>query len=154
MAASFNKVLLMGHLTRDPELRYIPSGTAVSTFDLAVNRVYTAQSGEKKQETSFIRIVVWARRAEVCAEYLKKGSSVFVEGRLRSRSWEGKDGQKRNTIEVIANNVQFLTRASKDRAPSQPPSQEVQDATPNDGIESINLDTNSSKGGTEDEIPF
>lgn len=154
MSASFNKVLLMGNLTRDPELRYIPSGTAVSTFDLAVNRVYKDQSGEKKQETSFVRIVVWARRAEVCAEYLKKGSSVFVEGRLRSRSWEAKDGQKRNTIEVIANNVQFLTRASKDRAPSQPPPGEVQDATPNDGIESINLDTNSSKGGTEDEIPF
>jgi len=154
MAASFNKVLLMGNLTRDPELRYIPSGTAVSTFDLAVNRVYKAQSGEKKQETSFIRTVVWGRRAEVCAEYLKKGSSVFVEGRLRSRSWEGKDGQKRNTIEVIANNVQFLTRAPKDRALSQPAPTETQDATPDEGIESINLDTNSSKGATEDEIPF
>ena len=107
MAASVNRVFLMGNLTRDPELRYVPSGTAVTSFDLAVNRIYAMQSGEKKQETSFVRIVVWARRAEVCAEYLTKGSPVFVEGRLRSRSWETQDGQKRSTIEVVANSVQF-----------------------------------------------
>ena len=83
--ASLNKVFLMGNLTRDPELRYVPSGTAVATFTVAVNRVYTSQAGEKKEEVSFIRIVVWGRRAEVCGEYLSKGSPAFVEGRLQSR---------------------------------------------------------------------
>ena len=95
MAASLNRVFLIGNLTRDPELRYVPSGTAVATFDLAVNRPYSTQTGEKKDEVSFIRIVVWARRAEVCAEYLTKGSPVFVEGRMRSRTWQGQDGQTR-----------------------------------------------------------
>lgn len=110
MAASFNKVMILGNLTRDPELRYIPSGQAVATFTVACNRNYVAQSGEKKEEVSFIRVVVWGRQAENCNEYLKKGSSVFVEGRLQSRSWEAQDGTKRSTIEVIALSIQFLGR--------------------------------------------
>lgn len=113
MAASFNKVLLMGNLTRDPELRYLPSGQPVTTFTIAVNRNYISQTGEKKEEVSFIRIVVWAKRAEVCNEYLKKGSPVFVEGRLQSRTWEAQDGSKRSTIEVQAANVQFLSKGPK-----------------------------------------
>lgn len=108
--ASFNKVFLMGNLTRDPELRYIPSGTAVATFTVASNRVYTSAAGEKKEDTSFVRVVTWARQAELCGEYLTKGSPVFVEGRLQSRSWETPDGQKRSTIEVVAQNIQFLGR--------------------------------------------
>lgn len=110
MAASLNRVFLIGNLTRDPELRYLPSGQAVATFTLAVNRVYNSQTGEKKEDTCFIRIVVWARRAEVCNEYLKKGSPVCVEGRLQSRNWEAQDGTKRSSIEVVANSVQFLSR--------------------------------------------
>ena len=110
MAASLNRVMLMGNLTRDPELRYIPSGQGVTTFTVAVNRTYVANTGEKKEEVSFIRIVVWGKRAEVCHEYLRKGSPVFVEGRLQSRSWDGPDGTKRSTIEVVAQNVQFLGR--------------------------------------------
>src|SRR5687768_17011606 len=116
--ASLNNVLLMGNLTRDPELRYIPSGSAVTSFTVAMNRVYKLQPGEKREEVSFVRVVVWGRMAENCGEYLKKGSPVFVEGRLQSRSWDGQDGQKRNTLEVIANNVQFLRGGSgggKDR---------------------------------------
>ena len=119
MAASFNKVLILGNLTRDPELRYIPSGQAVANFTVAVNRSYLAQSGEKKEEVSFIRVVVWGRHAEVCNEYLKKGSSVFVEGRLQSRSWDAPDGTKRSTIEVIAQTVQFLGRPSGAKAPAE-----------------------------------
>lgn len=111
--ANLNKVFLMGNLTRDPELRYIPSGTAVASFTVASNRVYTSSAGEKKEETCFMRIVAWARQAELCGEYLKKGSPVFVEGRLQSRSWETPDGQKRSTIEVVAQNVQFLGRATR-----------------------------------------
>ena len=106
--ANLNKVFLIGNLTRDPELRYIPSGTAVATFTVAAGRVYTASSGEKKEETCFVRVVSWARQAELCGEYLSKGSPIFVEGRLQSRSWETPDGQKRSTIEVVAQNIQFL----------------------------------------------
>ncbi|MBN1493189.1 MAG: single-stranded DNA-binding protein [Candidatus Omnitrophica bacterium] len=111
MAARLNKVFLIGNLTRDPELRYVTSGQPVVSFSIAVNRVFTSQSGEKKEEASFIRVVVWGRLAEVCNEYLKKGAPIFVEGRLQSRSWEAQDGSKRNTIEVVANNIQFLGRA-------------------------------------------
>ncbi|MFH1791134.1 MAG: single-stranded DNA-binding protein [Candidatus Omnitrophota bacterium] len=113
MAASLNRVFLMGNLTRDPELRYIPSGTAVASFTLAVNRTFTGQSGEKKDEVAFIRIVVWGRRAEVCGEYLSKGSPVFVEGRLRTRSWKTPDGQARSAMEVVAQSVQFLRGAAR-----------------------------------------
>jgi single-strand DNA-binding protein len=112
--ANLNRVFLMGNLTRDPELRYIPSGQAVTTFSLAINRVYT-QNGERKEDTSFVRIVTWARLAETCGQYLKKGSPAFIEGRLQSRSWETQDGQKRSTMEVVASSVQFLNRAPKDR---------------------------------------
>ena len=108
--ANLNKVFLMGNLTRDPELRYIPSGTAVATFTVASNRVYTSAAGEKKEEACFVRVVSWARQAELAAEYLTKGSPIFVEGRLQSRSWETPDGQKRSTIEVVAQNIQFLGR--------------------------------------------
>lgn len=127
--ASLNRVLLIGNLTRDPELRYIPSGSAVATFTLGVNRVYKTQSGEKKEQASFIRIVVWGRRAEVCGEYLSKGSPVFVEGRLQSRDWQTQDGQKRNTVEVIADNVQFLRMGDRKGAPAgakMPPADEVE----------------------------
>lgn len=112
MPASLNKVMLIGNLTRDPELRYLPSGQAVTTFTIACNRTYNSKTGEKKEEVAFIRIVVWARRAEVCNEYLKKGSPVFVEGRLQSRSWDAPDGSKRSAVEVIADNVQFLSSRS------------------------------------------
>ena len=106
--ANLNKVFLIGRLARDPELRYIPSGTAVATFTVATNRAYTLASGEKREESCFVRVVAWARQAELCGEYLSKGSQVFVEGRLQSRSWETPDGQKRSTIEVVAQSVQFI----------------------------------------------
>ena len=110
MAATLNKVYLMGNLTRDPELKYVPSGSAVANLGLAVNRSYTSQSGEKKEDVCYVRVIAWARLAEICGEYLSKGSSVLVEGRLQSRSWETEDGQKRTAIEVIAENIQFIGR--------------------------------------------
>lgn len=148
--ASLNRVLLMGNITRDPELRYVPSGSAVATFTLAMNRVYKSQTGEKKEETSFVRVVVWGRMAEVCGEYLKKGSPVFVEGRLQSRSWDGPDGQKRSTIEVIATNIQFMRSgagASKD-AP-----EDVAGGGPKEEISEIQLDDMSASSKSED-VPF
>ena len=130
MAVSLNKVMLIGNLTRDPELRYIPSGQGVTSFTVACNRRYMSQSGEKKEEVSFIRVVVWGRRAEVCNEYLKKGNPVYVEGRLQSRSWDGPDGTKRSTIEVIASDVQFLSRGGAgqqegEREVAPPPADEA-----------------------------
>ncbi|MBI4227793.1 MAG: single-stranded DNA-binding protein [Candidatus Omnitrophica bacterium] len=110
--ANLNKVILIGNITRDPELRYIPSGTAVATFTVATNRAYTLASGEKREESCFVRVVTWGRQAELCGQYLSKGSPVCVEGRLQSRSWETPDGQKRSTIEVVAQNVQFLGKAA------------------------------------------
>jgi len=109
--ASLNKVLLIGNLTRPPELRYTPSGTAVADLRLAVNRNYTTQGGEKREEATFLTVVVWSKQAESCGEYLDKGSQVFVEGRLQTRDWEGKDGQKRTVTEVVAERVQFMSRA-------------------------------------------
>lgn len=106
--ASLNKVLLIGNLTRDPELRYTPSGVAVVNLRLAVNRRFKDRSGDLKEDTCFITAVAWDRQAEVCNQYLKKGKPVFIEGRLQSRSWTGNDGQKKNTIEVRADRVQFL----------------------------------------------
>jgi single-strand DNA-binding protein len=108
--ASLNKVLLIGNLTRAPELRYTPSGTAVSDLRLAVNRSYTTQGGDRREETCFLTVVVWGKQAETSAQYLDKGSPVLVEGRLQTRDWETKDGQKRNVVEVVAERIQFLGR--------------------------------------------
>ncbi len=106
--ANFNKVLLIGNLTKDPELRYTPQGTAVVNLRLAVNRKFKNKNQETKEEVCFITAVVWDKQAETCNQYLHKGSPIFVEGRLQSRSWEDNSGQKRNTIEVRAERVQFL----------------------------------------------
>lgn len=106
--ASFNKVILLGNLTRDPELRYTPSGSPVCSFDLAVDRSYTTQAGERRDEVCYITVVVWGKQAEACAEYLAKGRPTLVEGRLTQRSWETPEGQKRTKHEVVAERVQFL----------------------------------------------
>jgi single-strand DNA-binding protein len=108
--ASLNKVFLIGNLTRPPELRYTPSGTAVTDLRIAVNRNYTTQGGDKREETCFLTVVVWGKQAESSAEYLDKGSPVMVEGRLQTRDWETKDGQKRSVVEVVAERVQFMGR--------------------------------------------
>ena len=125
--ASFNRVLLIGNLTKDPELRYIPSGTAVANLRLAVNSTFKDQAGQRKEETCFVTIVAWGRQAETCHQYLKKGRAVFVEGRLIYRSWEA-EGKTRSTMEVRADRVQFLggpggpgrPREEAEAAPSQP----------------------------------
>jgi len=155
--ANLNKVFLIGNLTRDPELRYVPSGTAVASFGLATNRVYNTSTGEKKQETCFVRIVVWGRTAEICGEYLAKGRPVFIEGRLQYRTWDSPGGEKRSTLEVRAERVQFLGRS--DKAQGAP-----QGKQPSAGIEDINLDQESaepnlggkvkSKSPGEGDVPF
>ena len=156
MAASLNRVFLIGNLTRDPELRYLPSGQAVATFTVAVNRVYTAGTGERKEDTSFIRVVVWARRAEVCNEYLRKGSPVFVEGRLQSRTWEAQDGTKRSSIEVVANNVQFLSRGGRDTGaePIQLPSEPLEEGIPEASKKESSIDISKEELSPDEEVPF
>ncbi|MFH0838802.1 MAG: single-stranded DNA-binding protein [Candidatus Omnitrophota bacterium] len=148
--ATLNKVLLIGNLTRDPELRYTPSGAAVCNFSMAINRTFVLQSGEKREETCFVRVVVWGKQAENVNQYLSKGSQVFVEGRLQYRTWE-QEGQKRSTIEVIADRVQFLTRLkqaetgeSKDIEPGEVPPEEP-----------VSEDTGQSTDKKNDEeVPF
>jgi len=106
--ASFNKVLLIGNLTRDVDMKYTPSGKAVANFGLAINRTYTDANGEKVDDPCFVDIVAWDRLAEVCGDYLAKGRPVFIEGRLQMDSWETEDGQKKTKHKIVAQNIQFL----------------------------------------------
>lgn len=107
--ASFNKVMLMGNLTRDPEIKYTPKGTAIADIGLAVNRNYTTESGEKREEVTFVDVTLWGRVAEIVGEYCKKGRPLFVEGRLQLDTWDDKQtGQKRSKLKVIGENIQLL----------------------------------------------
>jgi single-strand DNA-binding protein len=107
--ASFNKVILLGNLTRDPEVRYTPKGTAVTELGMAVNRVYTAENGEKREETNFVDVTLWGRTAEIAGEYLKKGRPVFIEGRLQLDTWDDKtSGQKRSKLKVVGEGLQLI----------------------------------------------
>ena len=107
--ASFNKVILLGNLTRDPEVRYTPKGTAVTELGMAVNRVYTAENGEKREETTFVDVTLWGRTAEIAGEYLKKGRPVLIEGRLQLDTWDDKQsGQKRSKLKVVGEGLQLI----------------------------------------------
>ena len=105
---SLNKVLLIGNLTRDPELRYTPQGTAVCTFGIATNRTWVTDQGDKKEETEFHRIVAWNKLAELCSQLLFKGRRIYVEGRLQTRQWTGQDGQSRQATEVVIEDMIIL----------------------------------------------
>jgi single-strand DNA-binding protein len=108
MASDLNKVILIGRLVRDPELRYTPNGTSVANFSIASNRSYTT-SGEKVENTSFFNCIAWSKLGELVVQYCKKGNRIGLEGRLQQRSWEDQDGKKRSTVEVVVENLQFLT---------------------------------------------
>lgn len=149
--ASLNKIFLIGNLTRDPEMRFIPSGSAVTTFTIAANRVYI-QQGEKKEEVSYIKVVTWAKMAETCNNYLSKGSPVFVEGRLQSRSWETPQGEKRSAIEVVAERVQFLGKSKGSK--SEPG---IDQTNEHEGHEAPLDEGPASKGAkakSDEEVPF
>lgn len=143
--ASFNRVILLGNLTRDPELRYIPSGTPVASFGLAINRTYTTQAGDKKEEVCFVNIIIWGKQAENCNQYLSKGSLVLVEGRLTYRTWE-QEGQKRSTLEVRADRVQFLGKAKSSAA-----AEEFKTEGEEEGVSEVPA---KETGMTTEEIPF
>ena len=107
--ASFNKVILLGNLTRDPEVRYTPKGSAVCDLGIAINRQYTLDSGEKREEVTYVDVVLWSRLAEIAGEYLKKGRPIFIEGRLQLDTWDDKQsGQKRSKLRVIGETMQLL----------------------------------------------
>jgi single-strand DNA-binding protein len=111
MARSLNKVQLIGNLTRDPELRYTPNGNAVCSFSIATNRNWTTDSGEKREEVDFHRIIAWNKLGELCSQFLVKGRKVYVEGRLTTRTWTGQDGTQKSTTEVVINDMILLDRA-------------------------------------------
>jgi single-strand DNA-binding protein len=121
--ASLNKVLLMGNLTRDPELRYLPSGKAVATLRVAATERYRTAAGEQKEDTLFVDVIVFGKSAENSTTYLKKGRAVFVEGRLRVRDYEARDGSKRRAVEIVANRWQFVgprDQRGADETPAEP----------------------------------
>jgi single-strand DNA-binding protein len=130
MSSSFNKFIGLGNLTRDPELRHTPSGAPVCNFDLAMNRSYTTQGGEKKDEVCYMTIVVWGKQAESSAQYLKKGRQALVEGHLQQRSWDTPEGQKRTKIEVVAERVQFIGGPGGAGVKSETPAEDTEVGTP------------------------
>jgi single-strand DNA-binding protein len=109
-SSSLNKIMIIGNLGKEPEMRFTPSGNPVTTFSVATNRVFNTQDGERKEETEWFTVVTWNRLAENCNQFLTKGQQVYVEGRLHTRNWEGQDGQKRTSVEIIASNVIFLSK--------------------------------------------
>ncbi len=170
--ANLNKVLLIGNLTKDPELRYTPQGSAICDFRIAINRQYMTSDGQKKEEVSFIDINVWGRQAETCNRFIKKGSQVFVEGRLKLDSWQDKEtGKNRSRLYVVAERIQFLNtpggrppsdggesapqepyaqRNGNSSRPQQPSSQQQQNQNPPPAPEEIfEVDTEPA-----DDIPF
>lgn len=112
MARSLNKVQLIGNLTRDPELRYTPNGNAVCSFSIATNRNWTTDTGEKREEVDFHRIIAWNKLAELCSQFLVKGRKVYVEGRLTTRTWTGQDGAQKSTTEVVISDMILLDRGA------------------------------------------
>lgn len=161
--ATLNKVLLIGNLTKDPEVRYTPTGTAVADLRMAVTRRYRTASGQEQEETCFLTVTVWGRQAETSGEYLRKGSPVFVEGRLKLDEWE-KDGQKNSRLTVVAERVQFLSsprRAAEygdapDGAPAGGRKRASAPASvPAQAEESAPADTGGGEAaGDNDDLPF
>lgn len=150
--SNLNKALLIGRLTKDPEMRYTPSGTAVTNFSIATNRWSSGAEGERKEFTDYHNIVVYnigkRNLAEIVAQYTRKGALVFIEGRIQTRSWEGQDGQKRRTTEIVANDVQFLD--SRSSAPADGVQQRSRVPQPDD----IPAPDEAPRDVDPDEIPF
>jgi single-strand DNA-binding protein len=150
---NLNKALLVGNLTKDPELRALPSGSSVVTFSIATNRVWKDKAGQKKTEVQFHNIVMFGRTAEIAKQYLKKGDPVYIEGRIQTRSWEGKDAVKRYTTEIVAESMQLMGSrggkggAGQEEAPSQPSGQ----SAPKEQLDTIEYPEEEIN---PDDIPF
>jgi single-strand DNA-binding protein len=133
--ANLNKVMLIGNLTRDPELRYTPKGTAVADIGMAINRVRTDEQGQRQEDTTFVDVTLWGRQAELAQQYLSKGRPVYIEGRLQMDTWEDKaSGQKRSKLKVVGENMQFLGSSGGGGRPAggQPQAAQPQEGQPQD----------------------
>lgn len=158
---SVNKVILIGRLGQNPELKYTQGGTAVANFSLATNEVYTDKSGQRQESTEWHRIVVWGKQAELCSQYLAKGREVFLEGKIQTRQWQDQNGQTRYTTEVVAQNVRFLGGQQQQGASAPAPSAGMgmgaaaPSATPSFGSSPFGGGVSSDEPSfTEDDIPF
>jgi single-strand DNA-binding protein len=158
--ANLNKVMLMGNLTRDPEVRYTPKGTAICALGLAVNRTWTTESGEKKEEVTFVDVDVWGRQAETISQYMSKGRPIFIEGRLKLDTWDDKEsGQKRSKLKVVCESFQFLGGPGKgaefkegsEERPARPPARGGNRSTPPAAPAE---EPSAPAGEGDDNIPF
>lgn len=149
---NLNKAMIIGNLVRDPEVRNTPSGQSVASFSVATNLIWTDQSGQRQEKVEFHNVVAWRRLADICGQYLRKGSKVYIEGRLQTRDWAGQDGVKRYRTEIVVENMIMLDRAGS--APATSPSMpSEQPSMPSEPV--INIDESSNMGSgdvEEDEI--
>jgi single-strand DNA-binding protein len=157
--ANFNKVFLMGNLTRDPELRYTPAGTAIAEFGMAINRNWTSPEGEKKEEVCFVNVTAFGRQAEVICEYCSKGRPLFVEGRLRYQTWQPQEGQKRSKLDVVLEGFQFLGGRPAEAKPAAEEAAAQEQAAPPEQpqpppAKPARPPQNPAKPKKDDEIPF
>ena len=150
MARGVNKVILLGNLGKDPELSYLPSGQSVAKFSLATSRKYKDKNGELKEETEWHNIVAWGKLGEISAQYLKKGRQAYVEGRIRSRNWEDREGKSRTTVEIVADEVVLLGGRGEEAA--EPPARSTGAARPAQPSEEFGEP--ASQEITDDDIPF
>lgn len=146
-----NKTMIIGRLTRDPEIKTTPTGQTVASFDVATNRVWTDQSGQKQERVEFHHVAAWRKLAEICGQYLRKGAKVYIEGRLQTRDWVGQDGIKRYWTDIVADNMIMLDRISTAQsAPAeQPPTPTEQPSAPSEPI----IDVNEPVAGSDEENP-
>jgi single-strand DNA-binding protein len=149
--ASINKVILIGNLGADPELRYTNTGTAVGNFRIATNEQWTDKNGERQERTEWHQIVVWGKQAENCGKYLRKGRSVYVEGRLQTRQWEDQSGNKRYTTEVVAQTIQFLGGRGGEGGGDEPAYESRGGATFAEEVPDVPVSTGSN---SDDDLPF
>ncbi len=140
MSRGLNKVMIIGHLGRDPEMRYTPSGRPVTTFSVATSRSWSTVDGERHQETEWFNVVAWGNLAEICKQYLNKGQQVYIEGRLQTRKWEDKEGNKHSSVEIVASEMMMLGDRRENSA--------------NNHSSSEDSDAPDAQSADEDEFPF
>ena len=148
--AELNRVFLIGRLTKDPEVRQTSNGTPVANFTIAMNRKYKSGTGELKEDTTYVGIVAWQKLAELCEKFLAKGRAVLVEGKIQNRSWETEDGQKRSTLEVRADRIEFLDREPRANGATN----HSGNAYPAEGSESVPGGFEPSADKSDDDLPF
>jgi len=154
--ASYNKVILMGNLTRDPELRVTPGGTSICKLGLATSRRFTTQSGEKREETTFVDVDAFGKQAEIIAKYMSKGRPIMLEGRLRYDQWESKTGEKRSKLNVVLENFQFLGRSegAEGEGESRAPRRDIEENTPPARSAPPSPPAADSSEDVVDDVPF